>query len=58
MTPLDEARLTFELHSNALERALGRGGAPVDLPLARIQVAAVMAALLALSSELAKEAGA
>lgn len=56
MTPLDEARLAFELHANALERAIGRGGAPMDMQRARIELAATMAALLTLTAEVTKEA--
>ena len=53
MTPIDEARLDFELHANALERALGRGGAPVDLDRARAELDGVATALGVLRSALA-----
>ncbi len=42
---LNDARLEYELHSNRLQRALGRGGAPVDLELARTEIAEAAAAL-------------
>jgi hypothetical protein len=45
MTPLDVARLDFELHANVLERALGRGGAERDLDVAREHLPAVASAL-------------
>jgi len=53
MTPLDIARLNFELHGSLLERALGRGGAPVDLARADAELQATKAALEALARALA-----
>jgi hypothetical protein len=47
--PLDEARLDFELARDQMERALGRGGAPVDLARARAALPRVDAALRLLS---------
>ena len=56
MTPLDNARLDFEDHANQLQRALGRGGAPVDLDIARAELIAAEAALQALDVLLRKAA--
>jgi hypothetical protein len=50
MTALDSARLDFEMSANILERALGRGGAPIDLDVARKEVAAVADAAQRLAS--------
>lgn len=44
------ARLDLELHVETLERALGRGGAPVDLPRARAEIAPVREALAAIEA--------
>ena len=42
---LHNARLDFELHAEILQRALGRGGAPVDFAIARTEIAEAIAAL-------------
>jgi len=54
MTDLDNARLDFELPAGQLCRALGRGGAPVDLAIARAELIAAAAALRALDVLLRK----
>ena len=52
MTPIDSGRLDFELPAGLLQRALGRGGAPVDLGRAAIELAHVQDALHALAGAL------
>ena len=54
MAPIDEARLDYELHADALARALGTGGAPVDLGRAEQELDAVAAALEVLRTLLAE----
>ena len=49
MTLIDIARLEFDLHAGLLQRALGRGGAPVDLTRAQAELAATETALQALA---------
>ena len=56
MTALDNARLDFEDHASQLQRALGRGGAPVDLDVAKAELRAAQAALDVLDAELQKVA--
>jgi hypothetical protein len=54
MTPLDVARLDFELHSDLLLRALGCGGARIDLIRAQAELEHTGAALDALATEIVK----
>ena len=53
---LHSARLDLELHGNILERALGRGGAPIDLNQARETIPLVAEALTKLGAILGRPA--
>ena len=54
MTPLEIARLEYEVHSELLLRALGRGGARVDLDRARAELTEVQVALDAVAVALGR----
>lgn len=53
---LHDARLEYELHSDVLQRACGRGGAPVDLDRARAELDHTEDALRQLRAVLTPEA--
>lgn len=53
MAALHDALLDFELPADILERALGRGGAPVDLNRARAAIPEAQAALRRIAELLA-----
>jgi hypothetical protein len=52
---LHDLRLDVETHADALERALGRGGAPVDVQVARRAIPFLQATLYRLLERLPKE---
>ena len=52
---LHELQLDLEGHADVLQRALGRGGAPVDLDLARRTIPFVQGILFRLLERLPKE---
>jgi hypothetical protein len=54
---LHELQLDFELHADILQRALGRGGAPVDVQVARRAIPFLQAALFKLLAALPKKEG-
>ena len=53
---LHDLRLDVELHADAIQRALGRGGAPLDPDVARRAIPFLQAALYALLERLPKAA--
>ncbi len=54
MTPIDIARLEFDLHAGLLQRD-GRGGAPVDPTRAQAELEATETALQALALALIEQ---